>query len=214
MPARAAADLGRDRRRPPRRRGRLPRPARRPCARAASAGGADAVAAAGHERHLAGAKWQHSLSPSCIPHFRKDSAVPHRPRSAMLSRRQAIETSLCLTPPRSPICASRSPPLRRAEQASADLVDAVSRGGGAASPSGVLAPLNRPGDRSGARLENGVVRTPDGLSRRLPALTSRAAGTACRAIPSMAARACPWRSRRGRARCGTRPTWPSRCARC
>jgi alkylation response protein AidB-like acyl-CoA dehydrogenase len=48
------------------------------------------------------------------------------------------------------------------EQASADLVDTVLEEAGKLA-SGVIAPLNRVGDRQGSRLENGVVRTPDGF---------------------------------------------------
>ncbi len=48
------------------------------------------------------------------------------------------------------------------EQASPDLVDAVLEEAGKLA-SGVLAPLNVVGDRERARLENGVVRTPEGF---------------------------------------------------
>jgi alkylation response protein AidB-like acyl-CoA dehydrogenase len=48
------------------------------------------------------------------------------------------------------------------EQASADLVDAVLEEAGKLA-GGVLAPLNRVGDSQASRLENGVVRTPDGF---------------------------------------------------
>ena len=48
------------------------------------------------------------------------------------------------------------------EQASADLVDAVLEEAGKLA-GGVLAPLNRVGDQQTSRLENGVVRTPDGF---------------------------------------------------
>ncbi|MGH6980062.1 MAG: acyl-CoA dehydrogenase family protein, partial [Stellaceae bacterium] len=47
------------------------------------------------------------------------------------------------------------------EHADADLVDAVMNGA-ATFASDVIAPLNRVGDKEGCRLENGVVRTPDG----------------------------------------------------
>jgi 3-(methylthio)propanoyl-CoA dehydrogenase len=48
------------------------------------------------------------------------------------------------------------------EQASDDLVDAVLEEAGKLA-GGVLAPLNRAGDEQGSRLENGVVRTPEGF---------------------------------------------------
>ena len=48
------------------------------------------------------------------------------------------------------------------EQASPDLVDAVLEEAGKLA-GGVLAPLNRVGDKQASRLENGVVRTPEGF---------------------------------------------------
>src|SRR5258708_8367190 len=48
------------------------------------------------------------------------------------------------------------------EQASPDVVDAVLEEAGKLA-GGVLAPLNRIGDRQASRLENGVVRTPHGF---------------------------------------------------
>ena len=48
------------------------------------------------------------------------------------------------------------------EQASPDLVEAILEEAGKLA-SGVLAPLNRAGDKEGSRLENGVVRTPEGF---------------------------------------------------
>jgi 3-(methylsulfanyl)propanoyl-CoA dehydrogenase len=48
------------------------------------------------------------------------------------------------------------------EQASPDVVDAVLEEAGKLA-AGVLAPLNRIGDEAGSRLENGVVRTPEGF---------------------------------------------------
>ncbi len=48
------------------------------------------------------------------------------------------------------------------EQATPDLVDAVLEEAGKLA-GGVIAPLNRLGDRQASRLENGVVRTPDGF---------------------------------------------------
>ena len=48
------------------------------------------------------------------------------------------------------------------EQATSDVVDAVLEEAGKLA-GGVLAPLNRIGDRQASRLENGVVRTPDGF---------------------------------------------------
>jgi 3-(methylsulfanyl)propanoyl-CoA dehydrogenase len=48
------------------------------------------------------------------------------------------------------------------EQATPDVVDAVLEEAGKLA-GGVLAPLNRVGDRQASRLENGVVRTPDGF---------------------------------------------------
>ncbi len=47
------------------------------------------------------------------------------------------------------------------EQAAPDVVDAVMEGA-AKLASEVVAPLNAVGDKQGCRLENGVVRTPDG----------------------------------------------------
>ena len=61
----------------------------------------------------------------------------------------------------------------------------------ARSPRDVLAPLNAVGDREGCRLENGVVRTPDGLPRGLRHSCATAAGPASTATPPTAARACP-----------------------
>jgi 3-(methylthio)propanoyl-CoA dehydrogenase len=52
--------------------------------------------------------------------------------------------------------------LPHCEQASPDLVDAVLEEAGKLA-AGVLAPLNRVGDQQGSRLENGVVRTPQGF---------------------------------------------------
>jgi alkylation response protein AidB-like acyl-CoA dehydrogenase len=49
------------------------------------------------------------------------------------------------------------------EEATSDLVDAVLEEA-ARFAGDVLAPLNGPGDRQGSRLENGVVRTPDGFA--------------------------------------------------
>ncbi len=51
--------------------------------------------------------------------------------------------------------------LPHCESAAPDLVDAILEEAGKFS-SGVLAPLNRVGDKEGSRLENGVVRTPTG----------------------------------------------------
>ncbi|HEX6842951.1 MAG TPA: acyl-CoA dehydrogenase family protein, partial [Stellaceae bacterium] len=48
------------------------------------------------------------------------------------------------------------------EQATPDVVDAVLEEAGKLA-GGVLAPLNRTGDQQASRLENGVVRTPDGF---------------------------------------------------
>ena len=48
------------------------------------------------------------------------------------------------------------------EQATSDVVDAVLEEAGKLA-GGVLAPLNRIGDQQASRLENGVVRTPDGF---------------------------------------------------
>ncbi|MGO8916615.1 MAG: acyl-CoA dehydrogenase [Stellaceae bacterium] len=48
------------------------------------------------------------------------------------------------------------------EQATPDLIDAVLEEAGKLA-GGVLAPLNRSGDQQGSRLENGVVRTPEGF---------------------------------------------------
>ncbi|HKW52866.1 MAG TPA: acyl-CoA dehydrogenase [Stellaceae bacterium] len=48
------------------------------------------------------------------------------------------------------------------EQATSDVVDAVLEEAGKLA-AGVLAPLNRVGDQQASRLENGVVRTPDGF---------------------------------------------------
>src|SRR5271168_4898114 len=47
------------------------------------------------------------------------------------------------------------------EELSESLLESIFEQGGRFA-SGVLAPLNRVGDRQGSRLENGVVRTPDG----------------------------------------------------
>ena len=76
-----------------------------------------------------------------------------------------------------------------------------------------LAPLNPAGDRVRSVLENGVVRTPAGWPTPTGNM-SRQAGTASPPPPSMAARGCRRRSRRRSSRCGTRPTWARRCARC
>ena len=75
----------------------------------------------------------------------------------------------------------------------------------------VLAPLNAVGDREGCRLENGVVRTPDGLPRGLrPPARGRLDRPRLRPRlrrPGHALRARTPPS----ARCTRRPTWPSPC---
>jgi hypothetical protein len=78
----------------------------------------------------------------------------------------------------------------------------------------VLAPLNAVGDREGCRLENGVVRTPDGLQARPSIACARAAGPASTATPTIwrAGPALPDGHRRGRD-VRRPPTWPSTCIR-
>ncbi len=75
------------------------------------------------------------------------------------------------------------------EHATDDTIDAVLEEAAKLAGNG-LAPLNRDGDKVGAKLENGVVRTAPGFAGDLQANSSRAAGTPCRSIPTSAARAC------------------------
>jgi len=76
-----------------------------------------------------------------------------------------------------------------------------------------LDPLNQPADRTGSVLENGIVRTPPGF-REAYRRYAQGGWMGSPAIPRMAARACRWPWRRRSSRCGIRPAWPGRYARC
>ncbi|MEI9982435.1 MAG: acyl-CoA dehydrogenase N-terminal domain-containing protein [Aliidongia sp.] len=70
----------------------------------------------------------------------------------------------------------------------------------------VLAPLNDIGDKTPARLENGVVRTPPGFKEAYRTYVD-GGWTACLSNRSSAARRCrPW-SRSPSPRCGTPRIW-------
>ena len=77
----------------------------------------------------------------------------------------------------------------------------------------VLAPLNAVGDRERSRLENGVVRTPAGFKAAYER-SSPAAGTALPFDPAHGGQGLPLALAPRSARCGPRPIWPSRSARC
>ena len=83
-----------------------------------------------------------------------------------------------------------------------------------ASPTEVLAPLNRSGDTEGARYENGAVTAAPGFADAYQAVRRRAAGTRSAADPEHGGQGLPkawsWRC----SRWCTPPTWPSASARC
>ena len=77
----------------------------------------------------------------------------------------------------------------------------------------VLDPLSAPGDRAGSKLVDGKVVTPPGWKEAYQQFA--AGGWGALAAPrNGAGRTCRRSSPRPPARCGTRPTWPSACARC
>lgn len=77
----------------------------------------------------------------------------------------------------------------------------------------VLAPLNKPGDEQGARLTQEGVVAADGFAA---ACRQFAAGSwsGLSGDPDSVARGCPSCCMRRQWRCGTPPTWRSRCVRC
>jgi len=77
---------------------------------------------------------------------------------------------------------------------------------------GALAPLDRSGDLEGARIENGVVRTPSGFAEAYQAFVA-AGWNGIAADPEYGGQGLPRRWRWPRPRCGTRRAWPSRSAR-
>lgn len=84
-----------------------------------------------------------------------------------------------------------------------DVADAI-LGEAAKFAAAELDPLNQPADRIGSVLETAsCARRPD-FARPIGAIP-KPAGWVCNAIPPMAARACPSRSRQPSWRCGIRP---------
>ena len=77
----------------------------------------------------------------------------------------------------------------------------------------VLSPLNRAGDLEGAKLENGVVRTPPGFREAYRAYVD-GGWNALQLDREIGGRDCPCSWRRRCSRCGTRRTSPSCCAPC
>ncbi len=77
----------------------------------------------------------------------------------------------------------------------------------------VLAPLNDSGDREGARLENGIVRTPVGFRDAYQAFVT-AAGAVCHVPRTTADRACHSLCLPRSPRCGVPRISASRCAPC
>ena len=77
------------------------------------------------------------------------------------------------------------------EHATDDTVDAVLEEAAKLAGNG-LAPLNRDGDKAGAKLENGVVRTAAGLCRHLQGVRRRAAGIRSPFDPEFGGQGMPW----------------------
>ena len=98
------------------------------------------------------------------------------------------------------------------EHASPDVVDAVLEEA-ARLAGNVLAPLNQSGDREGAVLENGVVRTASGFRDAYRAY-ARVAGWGWPSPRRSAGRICPGSSTPPRPRSGARPISASSSARC
>jgi 3-(methylthio)propanoyl-CoA dehydrogenase len=92
------------------------------------------------------------------------------------------------------------------EEVTPDLLDAVLEEAGKFA-TGVLDPLNWPGDQEGAKLKNHEVTTAAGFSQAFRQFCEGG-------WVSLAARGCRMSSRRRPRRCGTRPACPSACALC
>jgi len=98
--------------------------------------------------------------------------------------------------------------LPGADDLNVELFDSILEEGGRFA-GGVLGPLNVIGDKQGSRLENGVVRTPDGWVEAYRGFVDGGCSTRITAD-----KGCPgWLRPRCR-RCGPPPTWRSRSARC
>lgn len=98
------------------------------------------------------------------------------------------------------------------EMADAETVAQV-LGEGARLAGEVLAPLNRSGDVEGARLENGVVRSPAGFDAAYRAF-SEGGWNGATAEEAHGGMGFPGWSASRRWKCGTPPIWASPSARC